>query len=85
MSDKLSTDQILQLPGVARSLDVLSDLLRENERLRAAHQEIMELANNKAISGAGMFLRAREIARRALEMRDRPPLDDHWINVEDKT
>jgi hypothetical protein len=39
----------------------------EIERLRAAHQEIRELGNNKIVSGEGLFMRALLIARRALE------------------
>jgi hypothetical protein len=39
----------------------------EVERLRAAHQEIRELVNNKIVSDAGLFMRALLIARRALE------------------
>ena len=45
----------------------LREAADEIERLRAAHQEIRELGNNKIVSGEGLFMRALLIARRALE------------------
>jgi hypothetical protein len=47
--------------------ETITRLETEIERLRAAHQEIRELGNNKIVSGEGLFMRALLIARRALE------------------
>jgi prefoldin subunit 5 len=47
--------------------ETITRLETEIARLRAAHQEIRELGNNKIVSGEGLFMRALLIARRALE------------------
>ena len=42
------------------------ELRADNARLRAGYREIMNLRDNKIVSGAGLFMRVLLIARRAL-------------------
>ena len=63
-----AADEIERLNGeLGQVREILGDREADNERLRAAHQEIRELENNKIVSGEGLFMRTLLIARRALE------------------